>query len=69
MAAKRRRCHVCDRPASHDWTMRPCALGRRMTLRLCTGCDIWLNSLVLVLRRVRGRKGLMARYSERAHGR
>ncbi len=44
---RRRTCAHCGEPASRQWSLRPCAIGRVGWYPLCVGCDVKLNALVM----------------------
>lgn len=58
------RCAHCKAPdAPHAWTLTACADGGRKRVRkLCTACDVELNTLALAFLRIRGAAGAIERY-------
>lgn len=64
--AKRLCQHCRKRPAPiHSWTLKPCALGRKFTMWLCTRCDIAMNQHVLKFSRHPRAKSLIKKYRAR----
>lgn len=60
-----KRCQHCgSQPANRTWDMRPCAIGRHITYRLCDECDLTLNRMVLDFFRVPNAGELLAEYAE-----
>lgn len=62
-----KRCHHCRRrKVRHTWTLRPCAIGRPTKIRLCSPCDLQLNSYVVRFMRHPMAAALITAYRGRA---
>ncbi len=60
------RCAHCGtNKVRHDWSVRPCALGKRLAAKLCDRCDLMLNDLMLSFFRIKGASKLVRRYGRR----
>ena len=62
---RRRSCVHCGGRAKHQWSLRPCAIGRTGWYPLCTRCDIHLNRIVMAFLRLPDRAERLAAYVER----
>lgn len=63
---KRVRCSHCrSRLAKTRWTLRACAVGRALKVRLCRRCDVALNIMVVRFARLRGGAAIIKRYERR----
>lgn len=58
--------HCRKRPWDSNWTLRPCAIGRVIKVRLCARCDVILNSMVVRFIKHPQADALIKRYRERA---
>lgn len=56
-------CVVCGEPAAHQWSLRPCAIGRTGWYALCTAHDVELNAHLLAFLRVPDAEALLAAYT------
>jgi hypothetical protein len=69
MSRRRKPCRRCGaRPYDATWTLRPCALGRKVKILLCARCDVHLNGFILRLIRHPKTKVVMAKYRKRMLG-
>jgi hypothetical protein len=57
------KCAHCGEPASRQWSLRPCALGRTAWYPLCAAHDLTLNATVLHFLNVPDADALLAAYA------
>jgi formate dehydrogenase maturation protein FdhE len=57
--------HCGKKPWAAFWTLRPCALGRVIKIRLCQRCDATLNAMTLRFARHPKAAALIKKYRER----
>ncbi len=57
------KCRHCGADgAEHEWDLRPCALGKKLTAPLCNFCDSMLNDMVLHFFNTPNRRRIMVKY-------
>lgn len=61
----RSKCCQCQRPAKHQWSLRPCAIGRLGWYALCEECDLVLNAMVVKFLNVEDGEQLIRDYAAR----
>lgn len=60
--------HCRRRKVTAKWTVRPCALGRTIKMRLCAVCDVTLNAYVLRFVKYTRLKSVMKAYRRKVYG-
>lgn len=61
----RQKCAHCGAPATEQWSLRPCAIGRTGWYPLCTEHDIELNRITMEFLRLPDAEERLAAYIER----
>lgn len=59
-------CARCGRPSRHQWSLRPCAIGKTAWHGLCREHDLQLNLDMLSFFKVPDAEALMAEYERKS---
>jgi len=62
---KRQRCVHCGAPATEQWSLRPCAVGRAGWYPLCAEHDLDLNQIVMAFLKLPDAEQRLDAYRER----